>query len=71
MCSLKTCFALALCETASLTGLKQEAPEEEYAQQQDERDNDDFDQAHNRFLKGLVGQVVVVQQTAMSFKASF
>jgi hypothetical protein len=34
-----------------MSGLKQEAPEEEYAQQQDERDDDDFDQAHSRFLK--------------------
>ncbi|MDT5123549.1 MAG: hypothetical protein QOC96_3031 [Acidobacteriota bacterium] len=43
-----------------MSGLKQEAPEEEYAQQQDERDNDDFDQTHSRFLKRRKGQVNVV-----------
>jgi hypothetical protein len=33
-----------------ISGLKQEAPEEQDAQEQDERDNDDLNQAHNRFL---------------------
>jgi len=33
-------------------GLKQEAPEEQDAQQQDQCDDDDLNQAHNRFLKG-------------------
>ena len=33
-----------------MSGLKQEAPEEQNAQKQDERDDDDFNQAHNRFL---------------------
>jgi hypothetical protein len=31
-------------------GLKQEAPEEQDAQQQDERDDDNLNQAHNGFL---------------------
>jgi hypothetical protein len=42
-------------------GLKQEAPEKEYAQQQDERDDDDFDQAHSRFLKRLLVRVDLMQ----------
>jgi hypothetical protein len=37
---------------AWVAGLKQEAPEEEDAQEQDERDDDDLNQAHNRFLCG-------------------
>jgi hypothetical protein len=36
-----------------VAGLKQEAPEKEDAQDQDEHDDDDFDQAHNRFLDEL------------------
>lgn len=36
-------------------GLKQKAPEEEYAQYQDECDDDDFDQAHSRFPQGSKG----------------
>jgi hypothetical protein len=35
--------------------LKQKAPEEEYAQEQNERDDDDFDEAHSRFLKRQKG----------------
>jgi hypothetical protein len=31
--------------------LKQKAPEKENAQKQYERDNDDLDQAHGRYLK--------------------
>lgn len=33
--------------------LEQEAPEKEYAQKQDKRDDDDFNQAHSRFLMRL------------------
>jgi hypothetical protein len=36
-----------------MSALKQEAPEEKYAEQQDECDDDDFDQAHSRFLKSV------------------
>jgi hypothetical protein len=37
-------------------GLKQEAPKEEYAQNQNERDDDDFNQAHGCFLMRLRGE---------------
>jgi hypothetical protein len=47
-----------------MCGLKQEAPEEEYAQQQDERDDDDFNQTHSRFLKRLSVRVDLQQQMA-------
>jgi hypothetical protein len=33
------------------TGLKQEAPEEQYTQDNGKSDDDDFDETHSRFLK--------------------
>ena len=33
---------------AAKSGLKQEAPEEQYAQDQRERDNDDLDETHSK-----------------------
>ncbi|HEV7373733.1 MAG TPA: hypothetical protein VGN95_03380 [Pyrinomonadaceae bacterium] len=44
-----------------MSALKQEAPEEKYAKQQDECDDDNFDQAHSRFLKRLLGRVEFMQ----------
>jgi hypothetical protein len=41
-----------------LSGLKQEAPEEQNAQKQDERDDDNLNQAHNRFLVGQVKRLL-------------
>lgn len=38
-----------------MPGLKQKAPEEEYAQHQDERDDDDLDEAHGRFPQASKG----------------
>ena len=46
-----------------MSGLKQEAPEEQDAQDQDERDDDYLDQAHNRFLM-CQGPVKTVKQQA-------
>ena len=43
--------------------LKQEAPEEQDAQDQDERDDNNLDQAHNRFLM-CQGPVKTVKQQA-------
>jgi hypothetical protein len=41
-----------------LPGLKQEAPEEQNAQQQNERDDDNLNKAHNRFLNGFGGRLL-------------
>jgi hypothetical protein len=43
--------------------LKQEAPEEQNAQEQDERDDDNLNQAHNRFLMRQ-GTIITVKQQA-------
>jgi hypothetical protein len=44
--------------------LKQEAPEEEDAQDQDERDDDNLNQAHNRFLMYQVTINTMKQQAS-------
>jgi hypothetical protein len=53
-----------------VSGLEQEAPEEQNAQQQDERDDDNLNQAHNRFLDGS-GNGHYGETTGESNKTSF
>ncbi|MBA2734352.1 MAG: hypothetical protein H0U54_15930 [Acidobacteria bacterium] len=50
--------------------LKQEAPEEQNAQEQDERDDDNLNQTHNRFLMRQ-GTIITVKQQASGTGSHF